>query len=48
MPKENTSLDIESGIQKTNETEQDPLLLESNQTDEIVEDPVTSEGNCNY
>lgn len=46
MPKENTSLDIESGIQKTNETEQDPLLLESNQTDEIVEDPVTSEGGC--
>ena len=48
MPKENKSLDIESGIQKSDETEQDPFIPDPNPTDQIVEDPVTSEGNCNY
>ena len=48
MPKENTSLDIESGIQKTDETGQDPFIPDPKSTDQIVEDPVTSEGNYNY
>ena len=48
MPKENKSLDIESGIQKSDETEQDPLVPDPNPTVQIVEDPVTSEGNYNY
>ena len=48
MSKENTSLDIESGIQKSDETEQDPLVPDPNPTAQIVEDPVTSAGNYNY
>ena len=48
MPKETTSLDIESSIQKTDETEQDPFIPDPNPTNQIVEDPATSKGNCNY
>ena len=48
MPKESTSLDIESGIQKSDETEQDPFIPDPSPTHEIVEDTVTSEGDCNY
>ena len=48
MLKENKSLDIESGIQKGDETEQEPFIPGPNPTVQIVEDPVTSEGNYNY
>ena len=48
MPKENTLLDIESVVQKTKDTEKDPSLPVPNPPDQIVEDPMTSEGNCDY
>ena len=44
MPKENVSLDIDSGIQKTDEIEQLPV----SPADRIVSDPISYEGNCIY
>ena len=47
MPKQNTNLDMESGIQKTDEVEEITSIPDSDLTDKIDADPNSSEGNCN-
>ena len=46
MPKQNTNLDMESGIQKTDELEDNTSIPDSDLTDKIDGDPNSSEGNC--
>ena len=47
MPKQNTNLDMESGIQKTDEVEESTSLPDSDPTDKIDAGINSSEGNCN-
>ena len=47
MPKQNTNLDMESGIQKTDEVEEITSIPDPELTDQRDADPNSSEGNCN-
>ena len=47
IPQDNTSPDIESCIQKTDESEQIIFIPDSDLTDNIVADPISPEGNFN-
>ena len=47
IPEDNTSPDIESCIQKTDESEQIIFIPDSDLTDNIVADPISPEGNFN-
>ena len=46
MAKQNTNLDMESGIQKTDEVEEITLIPDSDLTDKIDAGPNSSAGNC--
>ena len=47
MPKQNANLDMESGIQKTDEVEEMTSIQDSDLTDKKDADPNSSEGNRN-
>ena len=46
IPEQNTSPDIASCIQKTDESEQIAFVPDSDSTNKIVRDPIAPEGNC--
>ena len=46
MAKQNTNLDMQSQIQKTDEVEEITSIPDSDLTDKIDADPNSSEGNC--